>query len=116
MNKNELLKLREEKLQEIEEIDKELSYIRDKEFKEVSNYMDKFYNLGNSNVYFHVNGYDPDAETLLGSYIFFTPQSMEICDKPIADKNECEYIEVSKEEMEKKIREQMEYLAKKFIQ
>lgn len=63
MNKNELLKLREEKLQEIEEIDKELSYIRDKEFKEASNYMDKFYNLGNSNAYFHVKGYDPDAGT-----------------------------------------------------
>lgn len=78
MNKNELLKLREEKLQEIKRIDKELSYIRDREFKVASNYMDKFYNLGNSNAYFHVNGYDPDAGTLFGSYIFLTPQSMEI--------------------------------------
>lgn len=115
MNKEELLKFKSIKQKEIDEIDKQLDEIYDKEFAEVENYIEKYYRLNNSNIYFHVNGYNPNKGELYGTEICFMQESLDTYHNECKRIDEEKYTEVSKEEMEKAIRGHIEFLVEEFM-
>lgn len=115
MNKEELLKLKSIKQKEIDEIDRQLGEIYDKEFAESEEFVGKFYNLNNSNIYFHVNGYNPNKGELYGTEICFMQELLETYHEECHSIDKEKYTEVSKEEMEKAIREHIEFLVEEFM-
>lgn len=115
MNKEELLKLRTEKQEELNKIDKKLDEIYNEEFIKSKNYIGKFYNINNSNIYFHVTGFNPNKGVLFGSEIYFSPQDLSVTEEQIQEINNNNYTEISKDNMEKYIREQIEYLVNNFM-
>lgn len=115
MTKEELLELKCSKQKEIDEIDKQLDEIYDREFAEAENYIEKYYRLNNSNIYFHVNGYNPNKGELYGTEICFMQESLDTYHEECKSIDKEKYTEVSKEEMEKAIREHIEFLVEEFM-
>ena len=115
MTKEELLELKYSKEKELAEIEKQLDEIYDEEFRKADDHIGKFYNVGNSNVYFHVTGYNPNRGHLYGTEIIFTPESLDTYHEECKEISKENYKEVSKEEMGKIIKRQLEYLAEEFM-
>lgn len=115
MTKRELLDLKYSKEQELAEIEKQLDEIYDEEFRKADDHIGKFYNVGNSNVYFHVTGYNSNRGHLYGTEIIFTPESLDTYHEECKEISKETYKEVSKEDMEKIIKEQLEYLVEEFM-
>lgn len=115
MNKEELLKLKNIKQKELEEIDKQLDEIYDREFAEAEDYIEKYYRLNDSNIYFHVNGYNPNKGELYGTEICFMQESLDTYHEECRSINKEKFTEVSKEDMEKAIREHIEFLVEEFM-
>ena len=69
MNKEELLNLKYIKQKELDDIEKQLDEIYEKEFLEAEDYIDKYYRLNNSNIYFYVKGYNSSNGELYGDCI-----------------------------------------------
>ena len=115
MSKEELLELKYAKEKELADIEKQLDEIYDAEFQKADNYVGKFYNVSNSNVYFHVTGYNPNRGHLYGTEIIFTPESLDTYHEECKEISKEKYKEVSKEDMEKIIKEQLEYLTEEFM-
>lgn len=114
MNKEELLELKNIKQKELDEIEKQLNEVNNQEFIKVEDYMGKFYNIDNSNSYFHVRGYNPNNGELFGTEVIFLPDSLEIYQETKTI-DEGKYTEVSEEQMKKCIKKQIEQLIKKFM-
>lgn len=115
MNKEELIKLRTEKQEELNKINEKLDEIYNEEFIKSKDHIGKFYNINNSNIYFHVTGFSPNRGVLFGSEICFTPQDLSVTDEQVQGINSNDYTEISKVDMEKYIREQIEYLVNNFM-
>ena len=115
MSKEELLELKYAKQKELEEIEKQLDEIYDKEFLEADNYVGKFYNLNNSNIYFHVTGYNPNRGHLYGTEIIFTPESLDAYHEECKEIDKEKYTEISQENMKKIIKDQFDYLVEEFM-
>ena len=75
MNKEELLNLKYIKQKELDDIEKQLDEIYEKEFLEAEDYIDKYYRLNNSNIYFYVKGYNSSNGELYGDEIVFMPET-----------------------------------------
>ena len=115
MNKEELLKLKFEKQKEIDEIDKQLEQIYDEEFRTSEDYVGKFYNLNDSNIYFHVTGYNPNRGELFGTEICFTPESLDTYHEECKMIDKEKYTEVTEEKMKEIIKNQIDYLVEEFM-
>lgn len=115
MNKEVLLNSKYEKQKEIEEIDKQLEQIYDEEFRTSENYIGKFYNLNNSNIYFHVTGYNSNRGELFGTEICFSFESLDIYHKEYKMIDKEKYTEVTKEKMKVIIKNQIDYLVEDFM-
>lgn len=115
MNREELLQLECEKLKELADIQKQLDELYQKEIREAEDYIGKYYRLNNSNSYIHVTGYNHNTKELMGYEIHFSVDSLDLYEAEYnIDENE-KYDEISKEELEKDIREHIERLVKRFM-
>lgn len=115
MTKEELLELKYSKQKEIDEIDKQLDEIYNREFAEAENYIEKYYRLNDSNIYFHVNGYNQNKGELYGTEICFMQESLDIYHEECKSVDQEKYTEISKEETEKAIRDHIEFLVEEFM-
>lgn len=115
MSKEELLELKHVKQKELDEIEKQLDDIYDKEFLEADNYVGKFYNLNNSNIYFHVTGYNPNQGQLYGTEIILSPEGLDTYHEECKEINKEKYKEVSEENMKEIIKTQIDYLVEEFM-
>lgn len=116
MSKEELLELKYAKEKELAKIEKQLDEIFEKEFKEVEDYMGKYYRLNNSNCYFHVTGYNHDTKDLVGYEICFLVDSLDLYEAEYNIVENEKYEEISKEELENSIRIHIDMLVKQFME
>lgn len=115
MSREELLQLECEKLKELADIQKQLDELYQKEFREVEDYVGKYYRINNSNSYLHVTGYNHNTKELVGYEICFMIDSLDLFEAEYEIAENDRYDEISKEELEKDIREHMERLVKRFM-